>query len=63
MGNLNDSGSIYTITQNELPDKVIIEEPPMIDGFFMNGISLLVGAPKVKEAHNAHDFGFHIRFF
>ena len=60
MPDLNDPGYIYTITQNELLDKVIIEEPPVIDGFLMSGVSLLAGAPKVGKSFLVLQIAYHV---
>ena len=60
MPDLNDPGYIYTITQNDLLDKVIIEEPPVIDGFLMSGVSLLAGAPKVGKSFLVLQIAYHV---
>ncbi len=60
IADLNDPGYIRTITQNELLDKVIIEEPPVIDGFLMSGISLLAGAPKVGKSFLVLQIAYHV---
>ena len=57
---LNSPGYIYTITHNELLDKVIIEEPPIIEGFLMSGISLLAGAPKVGKSFLVLQIAYHV---
>ena len=60
MGDLADPGYIHTVTQNELLDKVIIEEPPIIEGFLMSGISLLAGAPKVGKSFLVLQIAYHV---
>ena len=56
----SDPGFLHTVTQNELLDKPLREEPDLIQGFLVSGVTLLVGAPKVGKSFLVLQIAYHI---
>lgn len=56
----SDPGFLHTVTQNELLDKPLLEEPDLIQGFLVSGVTLLVGSPKVGKSFLVLQIAYHI---
>ena len=60
VGDLGNPGYIYTVTHNELLDKFIPEEPAIIPGLIVNGITILAGAPKIGKSFLVLQIAYHV---
>ena len=57
---LNDPGYIHTFTHNQLLDMELPDMPALIPGLIPNGLTLLVGAPKIGKSFLVLEIAYHI---